>query len=466
MTDIGGVSADTVTVHGGRPLAGPLRLAGFKHALVPLLAASVLADRPVTIRNAPDIEDTRVLAEILRRLGATVTFDHDTRVLTVDPAGLESGRIPTELTARIHGVVYLMPVLLARIGRFTLAAPGGCRIGDRDRDGRRPLDHMLDVLRRFGAEVERTGHNTVTGECRALAGTTIDLAEYAAPAPHDGRPTGPLYSGATKTALLAAAGATGTSVLRNPYPKPDVTELVAALAAAGVPVDARGDRIVVHGRGGLPGSFDHLLVSDLIETVTFAACAVHLGQPLELTNVTVDRLRHGLRPELEHLARMGVDLDWGPSTLRIEPPDTVRATDIVVASHSVYSDSQPFFALMLMRAGRSCTITESVWQDRSDYVTGLAELGGRVSAYGSTITMRPSRVHRGGRRVTARDVRAAAVAVVAALGIEGPTTIDGVRHLARGYEGLVAGLCDAGACIQYGAPAARAAVGGEKGLLP
>jgi len=146
-----------LTVHGGRTLHGPLRVAGFKHALVPLLAAGVLADAPVVIRNAPDIEDTRTLAEILRRLGASVLFDGPGRTLTQDPAGKHGWRIPDELSVRIHGAVYLLPVLLARLGRVAVGALGGCRIGDRSQDGERPLEHMLDVLRRFGARIVRAG---------------------------------------------------------------------------------------------------------------------------------------------------------------------------------------------------------------------------------------------------------------------------------------------------------------------
>lgn len=455
---------DTVTVHGGRSLRRPLRLAGFKHALVPVLAAGVLAQRPVVIRNAPDIEDTRTLLEILRRLGASATLDTSTRTLSLDASGLRSSHIPDELSARIHGAVYLMPVLLGRFGRFSIGTSGGCRIGDRRLGGERPIDHMLDVLRRFGASIERAAGGpaagaVITGSCWRLTGTTIDLADYAVPAPHDGRPTGPLYSGASKTALLAAAAATGTSVLLNPYPKPDVTELAEALAQAGVALSVEPGRIVVLGSGHLPGAFDHVLVSDLIEAVTFIACAVHLRQPMMLDGVTAAPLRRGLLPELEHLARMGVELDWGPSSLVVRPPEAVEPVDVVAASHSIYSDSQPFFALMLTGARGRGTITEAVWKDRSSYVQDLVRLGGRLRVDGPVITVEPGRVHLAGRRVVASDVRSAAVGVVAALGIDGPTVVEGVRHLERGYEGLVRTLCEAGAHIEAGEPA-PVAVGG------
>jgi UDP-N-acetylglucosamine 1-carboxyvinyltransferase len=450
---------DTVTVHGGRPLRRPLRLAGFKHALVPVLAAGVLAERPVVIRNAPDIEDTRTLLGILRRLGASATLETSTRTLTLDTSGLCSWQIPDELSARIHGAVYLMPVLLGRFGRFAIGMSGGCRIGDRRLGGERPIDHMLDVLCRFGATIRHLPGSVITGSCRRLAGTTIDLADYAVPAPHDGRPTGPLYSGASKTALLAAAAATGTSVLLNPYPKPDVTELTAALAEAGVALSVEPGRIVVQGSGQLPRGFDHVLVSDLIEAVTLIACAVHLRQPLMLDGVTAAGLRSGLRPELEHLARMGVELDWGASSLVVRPPEAVTPVDLVAASHSIYSDSQPFFALMLMGATGRSTITEAVWKDRSHYVHDLVRLGGRLQVDGPVITVEPGRVHLAGQRVVAGDVRSAAVGVVAALGIDGPTVVEGVRHLDRGYEGLVRTLCAAGAHIETG-ELAPVAVGG------
>lgn len=434
-------------MQGTSTLDGAVRVGGFKHALVPLLAASVLARGRIELENVPRVEDTRVLASILRSLGANVDYEAVLARLSVDASALDGTIVSQDLSALVHGPVYLLPVLLARFGTVSLGRTGGCRIGPASRRGERPLAHLLDVLGRFGADVRVDG-DRVCATCGRLRGATIDLRDFADAGP--GGPTGPLYSGATKCAVLAAAGAHGTTVLSHPYPKPDVTMLLDALVAAGVDVDRDRERLAIRGTGDI-GTFRCKLVPDLIEIVTFVAAAVHTGSPLRLESVAHEAVADGLRSELAHLEEMGVGLRWSAGGLDVQPPEVVGPVDIAVQSHGLFSDSHPFFTLMLLGATGTSRISENVWTDRFAYVDPLRRVGADLRVSAATVEVRPSRLMPATTALLAGDLRTAAVLLIAALGVDGPTTIHGTDHLARGYDDLVGKLRSVGARIDNGA---------------
>lgn len=436
------MKGDVLCVRGGTPLAGGIRVAGFKHALVPVLAAAVMSEGRVRIANAPDIEDTRVLCDILCGLGADASFEDG--AVSLRATGITSHEVPIELARRIHGSLYLLPSLLATQGRAVIGETGGCLIGSAATGGRRPIHHTLHVLERFGATFEVTG-SLVKGRCARLRGTTIDIRDYSAEA--DDEVSGPLVSGATKTALLAAATAQGTTVIRNPYRKPDVTELVAFMTASGIPVADENHRILVDGRPRLLGA-GHALPSDLIEVMTLIAAVVHLGADIEARLEAPERTFAGLAAELGVLSAMGVQVGYdGGGRLQVVRSHRLRPQDIVVKSTTIYSDNQPFFALMLTAAEGPSHIEDRVWGDRFGYASQLVKLGARMKLHDGQLSVLPGRPHRSGASVTATELRGAAVLLLAALGIEGETQLHGMHHLSRGYEDLVGRLARLGATI-------------------
>ncbi|MFF8030209.1 MULTISPECIES: hypothetical protein [unclassified Streptomyces] len=439
---------DVWTVCGGSPAAdaGPVRADGFKHLLVPSLAAACLAGAPWEFTNVPDIADRHALGGIVSALGGRV--EHDGDRMTVDPRGLTGHEIPAALSQGVHGGMYLLPTLLAARGRVVSGTHGGCSIGD-GAGGARPTGHVARVLEAFGATCEATaGGFSARAPRGGLRGATLDMADFADVEPATGTLTGPYYSGATKTALLAAATATGTTEIRNPYPKLDVYGLVRVLAEAGVAVETAPGRIVVEGVGGPLGAARVTVPSDLMEVVTFVALAVHLRRPLELALDGAEEVRAGLAPELRYLDAMGVPLEWGPSSLRIGEPARLRATDVLAASHFAYSDAQPLFALMLLGADGPATLTDLVWHGgRFGYAEGLRALGARLDLSGNRLTTTPSRLRPAGTDLVAGDLRAAATLVLAALGTGVPQRLVGVGHLRRGYQDLAAKLTSLGATI-------------------
>ncbi|MEV7427601.1 hypothetical protein [Streptomyces sp. NPDC091212] len=441
-------------VEAGPPLSGELRMSGFKHLMVPCMAAACLSEEPWELRDAPDLTDRQALAGMLRALGARVDIDGAGERVRIDAATLSGHQVPAGWSAQVHGGAYLLPVLLARHGRVESGAHGGCRIGGGHRGGR-PMEHIARVLERFGATCVTDGGAFTATAPRGLRGAVIDLADFSTPDPHSGLPTGPHYSGATKTALLAAATARGRTVLRHPYPKPDAQELARVLARAGVAVDVTPDTIEIQGTDGPVGGATVALPSDLLEVVTFVTASVLLGQELTLRLTRPEVVREGLAPELFHLRRIGVPLDWDGELLRVRAPVRPLAAErVVAASHLVYSDAQPLFALLLLAASAPSTLVETVWSGRFGYVDGLRSMGARMSVHGQELRIAPGALRPAPGPLRGNDLRAAAALLLAALAVGTPHRLYGVEHLARGYAGLPGKLRSLGARITAGtAPA-------------
>ncbi|MGK5627814.1 hypothetical protein [Streptomyces sp. URMC 123] len=437
---------DTLVVRGGRRLRGAVDTSGFKHSLVTVVAAACAAQAPVTVANCPELAETEELSGLITGLGGRA--EHSAGTLTVDAGGLTGGALDEEAAGRIHGSVYLAPALLGRTGEAAVVSRGGCRIGDAP-GGRRPVEQYVSVFERFGARVaERTPDRLVVRAGR-LTGCEIDLLDYTA---DRALRSGPLYSGACKTAILTAAVAHGTSVLHHPYPKPDVTDLVDVLRRLGADIETTAaGSLVIRGRG--PEALDrpvrHTLIPDLIEVVTWICAGALLGDgPLRVRGPQMAAALAALRPELEVLERLGVRLSPGDDELTVHPAETLRATDVTIASHGVFSDSQPFLALLATLAPGASTLTETVWGNRFGYAAGLTALGARLRRDGAALTVEgpcPPRVP--GRTVHAPELRSAAMLLLAALGVPGTTVVTGTHHLARGYRDLAASLTALGADI-------------------
>lgn len=437
-------------VEAGPPLSAELRMSGFKHLMVPCMAAACLSEEPWYLDNAPQLTDRQALAAMLTELGARVHIDEVAERVRIDAAPLNRYRIPADWSAQVHGGAYLLPVLLARHGRVESGAHGGCRIGGGSRGGR-PVEHIARVLERFGATCATDGAGLTAVAPRGLRGAVIDLSDFSTPDPHSGLPTGPHYSGATKTALLAAATARGNTLLRHPYPKPDAQELAQVLARAGAAVDVRPDAIEVQGTDGPIGAASVALPSDLMEVITFITASVLLGRELTLRLTRPEVVRDGLTPELRHLRRIGIPLAWDGELLHVRPVAGPLAPDrVIAASHLVYSDAQPLFALLLLAASAPSVLVETVWSGRFGYVDGLCSMGARLAVRGQELHIRPGPLRAAPGPLWGNDLRAAAALLLAALAIGTPHRLYGVEHLARGYAQFPAKLRSLGARITPG----------------
>lgn len=430
-------------IEGGTVKEGSVSIAGYKHALVPMLTASMMFEGPVEIRNVPSVLDTVLLCEILEHLGARV--ERGAGTVRIDSSRMVYAPIPGELSGRIHGAVYLLPTLLARFGRLEMGESGGCQIGSVAEGGQRPVKHMVEVLERFGARFETDG-SRLSARCERLKATHIDIMDFSKD-PNRKALEGPYHSGATKTALMAAVAAEGTTVIDNPHDKEATLDLAAFLAQGGADIEIGDRRIVV--RGGEPlKTVSHSLISDTTEMVTFICLSVFMNRSLRLTNITVDTVRRPLGPELAIFEAMGIRIEWGPDWIQVIPPQVLRGVDVEATGLGVATDSQPFFTLMLTLADRPSRVSDAIWGNRFAYVEMLVKLGAQLRVEGATVHVTPGRPSTAGQQLRASDTRAAAVLAVAALGIPGTTSIADVHHHERGYEQFVPKLRSLGAKIE------------------
>ncbi|MFF4900631.1 MFS transporter [Streptomyces sp. NPDC001068] len=437
-------------IHGGSRISGSVRTSGFKHSLVTIAAAAATASAPVRIENCPDIVETTVLGEIFRATGSQAHYDAPSETFTLDASTWDSAELPADLVGRIHGSLYLLPALISRNGAARLPASGGCVIGEGPRG--RPVEHLLDVVERFGATTRLTADGSVELTAKRLTPCTIDLLDYTR---NKALMSGPCYSSAAKTALLMGAVTHGTTTLHHPYLKPDVTDMVTVLGELGADIEIAGPETwVIHGRG--PESLSRpvalTLIPDLIEVVTWICAGVILAdEPLRITGPGIDRAARALAPEFDVLDRMGVRVDVATDEVTVHPlTKPLRPVDFTAASRGVFSDSQPFLALLAAYAEGPTYITEAVWEHRFGFVPELAELGMRTAVDDPVLRVDgPCPPHRAGNDLYATDLRAAAVLLLAALAVPGRTSLRNHHHLARGYRDLVADLVKLGADVRH-----------------
>jgi UDP-N-acetylglucosamine 1-carboxyvinyltransferase len=428
-------------VKGGHYQSGNVDIAGFKHSLVTILCASALVDGVLTIRNVPNIEDTFVLKEIFSSLGAKVGLEGQT--LRIDSADLQSKPIPEILSNRIHGSIYLIPTLIGRFGSINIGSIGGCPIGDIDRKGLRPIEHIVRTLGKFGVRFENISGRLI-GVCNGLKEATINVQEFSL---ESSARTGPLLSGTTKTALLAAATIEGTSIIENPYRKAEVLELIEFLRQTGVSIVDRGNRLIVKGRSRLK-STEYTIGSDLMEIMTFIAYSVYLNRPISMNVTSSEWVKSSLQNELTLLDLMGVKLEWQKTQILVKSPQFIEGIDIEVLPDLIYSDSHPFFTLMLLKANAPSQIVERIWKDRFAYASELIALGACLEIERGKVLITPCKKPlKAEKEIKATDLRGAAVLLLAAMGAEGETIIGGTDHLQRGYSDLYVKLQQLGVQI-------------------
>jgi UDP-N-acetylglucosamine 1-carboxyvinyltransferase len=421
--------------------AGEIEVTGFKHSAVLLMAASVLVPSTVTLDNVPEIDDVSGLADCISSLGGNVN-----RVgshLAIDGRGISRSRIPEEISSRLHGPLYLVPTVLGRMSEVTFGHSGGCPIGDAKYGGLRPVRHVTGVLERFGARFKYFDRG-FAGASEGFQPANVNIMDWS---DDTLRLSGPLVSGATKTALLAAAAvARGQTVIRNPDMRSEVSQLISFLRAAGVCIVRDGEDLVISGTSKARPVHTKL-TTDLIEVVTYIALAVYNGIPLRLVNITCAEVAEGLRRELALLGQMGVTVVFEDDSISVDSRIPVAAFDIELSAESIYSDSQPFFALMALHGDGVSRIRDHVWRNRFAYARELTKLGANLKVEGNTLTVFPSELHSEPCSVGAEDVRAAAVLTLAALSRNAPTRIEGAQHLGRGYDNFVSKLRSLGADI-------------------
>jgi UDP-N-acetylglucosamine 1-carboxyvinyltransferase len=413
---------ERLRIVGGRPLEGTVRISGAKNASLPDLCAALLTDQPVHLTNVPEVRDIRTMGRVLRDLGAQVQFEVGGRV-DICARQLTSVEATYDLVKTMRASVLVLGPLLAREGRARVSLPGGCAIGAR------PINLHLTALEKMGAAIS-VEHGYVEARAERLRGAEIYFDTVTV--------TG------TENVMMAASLADGETILRNAACEPEVADLADLLVSMGARIQgAGGTTIRIEGVPSLSGA-QHAVVPDRIETGTYlAACAI-AGGDIEVQNCHPPHLR----AVIDKLRETGLRIEEGPDNLRVRAPRTLRASSVTTLPHPGFpTDMQAQYLALMTQATGSCTITESIFENRFMHVAELQRMGANVRVEGRTAIVNGV-TPLSGARLMATDLRASACLVLAGLAASGETLVDRIYHLDRGYYRIDEKLRGLGADIE------------------
>ncbi len=418
-------------IEGGQPLSGTLVPAGNKNAALPVLAATLLTEEEVVLRNIPRIRDVEAMLALMRALGVRAEWVED-GVVCVCAADVRETTLDPDLADRIRASFLLAGPLLARFGRAHMPLPGG------DGIGRRRLDPHLDAFRALGAEVD------ASRDYRMRAPGGLRACDFFMDEPS---------VMATENALMAAALTPGSTVIHNAASEPHVQDLARLLLQMGARIEGIGSNVVVvHGAQRLGGA-DHTIGPDYIEVASFIALAACTGGELRIRDV----LQADLRMTRLAFERLGCTIEYHGDDAVVPPSQRLRVKDDDGDAISKIEDGPwPAFPAdltsialaMATQADGMVLIFEKMFENRLFFVDKLVSMGARVLLCDPhrAVVSGPSRLH--GERMESPDIRAGMAMLIAALCAEGTSEIGNVRQIDRGYERIDERLRALGARIE------------------
>jgi UDP-N-acetylglucosamine 1-carboxyvinyltransferase len=414
---------DKLQITGGTPLEGEVRISGAKNAALPILAATLLAEKPVSVGNVPHLQDVTTMIELLGRMGVSVTIDDRMRV-EVDASTIKDCVAPYELVRTMRASIVVLGPLLARFGKADVSLPGGCAIGAR------PVNIHVAGLQAMGADIQ-IENGYIRAKADRLVGTRLVLETVTV--------TG------TENLLMAATLAEGVTIIENAAREPEVVDLANFLTAMGAKISGAGtDRIVVQGVERLNGAHYDVL-PDRIETGTYLVAGAITGGHVRIKGTRPDHLD----AVVLKLREAGADIEVGDSWINLDMRGRrPKAVNIRTAPHPAFpTDMQAQFAALNTVADGVSAVTETIFENRFMHMLEMRRLGADIRIEGNTAI-----IH-GVPRLTAApvmatDLRASASLVLAGLVAKGTTEIHRIYHIDRGYERIEEKLEQLGAQIK------------------
>ena len=410
-------------INGGVKLDGSVRISGAKNAVLPILAATLLADGPATIENVPHLHDVTTTMELLGCMGVMVSVDEKLSV-EVDSSTIENYTAPYHLVKTMRSSILVLGPLLARFGEAEVSLPGGCAIGSR------PVDLHIKGLQDMGAEID-VSNGYIHAKAKRLKGARLVLDIVTV--------TG------TENLMMAAALADGTTIIENAAREPEVVDLANFINTMGGKISGAGtDTITIEGVEKLNGT-RYRVLPDRIETGTFLVAAAITGGKItvkdtapKLLDAVIDKLR-------EAGAKIEVGDDWITLDMEGKRP---KAVSVRTAPYPAFpTDMQAQFAALNTIAEGTATVVETVFENRFMHVQELKRMGADIEIEGNTAIIR------GVDKLTsapvmATDLRASASLIIAGLVASGETEVQRIYHIDRGYENIEEKLALLGAKIR------------------
>jgi UDP-N-acetylglucosamine 1-carboxyvinyltransferase len=420
----------SLKIIGGNSLHGAVSVDGSKNAALPIMAASIAVSGVTTLRGIPALLDVATMIELLISLGVVVQIDSDSQ-LTISSGKLKTTTASPEIVRRMRAGICVLGPLLARFGSAQVALPGGCQIGAR------PIDLHLKGLAALGADI-RLENGFIVAKATKLRGSDIQLSG----------PSGSTVTG-TCNVMVAAATASGKTVIQSAACEPEVRDLGNFLNAAGARVTGHGtSTIEIQGVDQL-SDVAHPVISDRIEAATLAIAAAITRSEVLIRNAPLN----DLQAVLEAFEQIGVpfriESTTGSHQLRILTPQKLNPVSLTAESFpGLPTDTQAQFSALLATIPGNSIVTDTIFPERFMHVAELMRMGARIELLANVGAARIQGVPRlHGATVRASDLRASAALVLAAIAADGVTEILGVEHLDRGYASLDRKLNSLGASI-------------------
>ena len=413
---------EKLKIIGGKKLLGSISCSGAKNAALPMLAATILSDKPITFKNLPYLQDITTMFEILGSMGADITLNENMDFI-ISTSHLNDYEARYELVKTMRASILVLGSLVARYGLARIALPGGCAIGTR------PVDFHLDALEKLGAKIElKNGYIEATS--KKLIGCEINFPGVSV--------TG------TENIMMAAVLAKGQTVLRNVAKEPEVEDLANFLNSMGAKIAGAGtDEIIIDGVENLDGT-EFSIPADRIEAGTYLIAAAITGGDVTISNVQAPRMNN----ILDKLKLSGASVIEGDNTIQlIMDNDSILPVDISTAPFPGFpTDMQAQFTVLNSLSKGSSVVTENVFENRFMHVQELNRMGCDITVKGSNAFIKGVKALNGAP-VMATDLRASASLILAGLCAKGETIVDRIYHIDRGYERIEEKLSYLGADI-------------------
>ena len=399
---------DRIIIHGNKPLSGIVKISGAKNAVLPVMAATLLAPGEFTIHKVPDLRDTRTMMKLLNMIGADTTFDNGT--LTIDSSAANNPEAPYDLVKTMRASFYVLGPLISRFGKVNVSLPGGCAWGPR------PVDYHLKGLEQLGAKLNLESGN-ILAEAEELVGTDIYF-EFPS-------------VGATGNIAMASVKARGTTKLYNCAKEPEITQLCEFLNSMDANIKGIGtDTLIIEGVNELRPS-DIEIIPDRIEAGTFLIAGALLGE-IKVEDVKPEHLEN----VINKLRQTDCEIKTTKDTVSIIPPDNIKPVDMTTAVFPGFpTDLQAQWVALMSLANGSSVVTDTVYHDRFSHIPELARLGANIKVENNTAFIRGKK-SLVAAPVMSTDIRASASLIIAALAARGKTEISRVYHIDRGYENI------------------------------
>ena len=399
---------DEFIIEGGTPLKGKVKVSGAKNAVLPIMAATIIAPGEYRIHNVPELRDTLTMKRLLEMVGAEVHYENST--MQIDTSKCDTPTAPYDLVKTMRASFYVLGPFLSRFNYAEVSLPGGCAWGPR------PVNYHLQAMEALGAEVDLSdGMIIAKGD---LKGALIDFERSSV--------------GATGNALMAAVTAHGKTVIKNAAREPEIGALCIFLKKMGAEIIGVGtDEITIQGKQELKADVDYTVIPDRTEAGTFLIAGAITNGDITVENIEPDHLIIVSKC----LNDAGFKLDFKQNAIRIQSTgNSIQPVDITTAIYPGFpTDLQAQWMALMTKAKGKSTITEEIYTDRFTHIAELSRFGAHIRLINNQAIIKGMKILKGAP-VMSTDIRASASLILAALSSEGTSSITRVYHIDRGYD--------------------------------